>query len=138
MNIVLDTNVLIMSLSRKSKYYTIWKGLQDGLFTICYSNEILEEYEEIITNKMNSKIAEHVITALLNFPNSKKVEVYFHFNLITSDIDDNKFVDCAIKANAQFIVTQDHHYDILNSIDFPRVNIIDIDNFSLLLHNSIT
>lgn len=42
-------------------------------------------------------------------------------------MDDNKFVDCAIAANAQFIVTEDHHYDVLKTIDFPKVNIIKLD-----------
>ena len=32
----------------------------------------------------------------------------FRFNLITVDSDDNKFVDCAIQANARYIMTNRH------------------------------
>lgn len=62
-----------------------------------------------------------------------KLDPRFQFHLIQRDEDDNKFVDCAIAANASFIVTEDRHYDILNSIRFPKVEIIDLDTFVLLL-----
>ena len=54
----------------------------------------------------------------------EKFKTASHFNLITADLDDNKFVDCAISANAHYIVTNDHHYDVLKSINFPNVNVI--------------
>lgn len=57
------------------------------------------------------------------------MEVYYKFELIKSDPSDNKFVDCAIKAQAKYIVTNDHHFDILKEITFPRVDIMDIDGF---------
>ena len=44
-------------------------------------------------------------------------------NLIQSDSDDNKFVDCCITANAQYIVSNDRHFDILKHIEFPHVNV---------------
>lgn len=49
--IVLDTNCLLASLSKKGNYFKIWRGLQEGKYTLCVSNEILEEYEEIIADK---------------------------------------------------------------------------------------
>lgn len=52
---------------------------------------------------------------------------YFHFDLIKADPDDNKFVDCAVAGNARFIVTEDHHYDILKEIEFPKVDIVKLD-----------
>ena len=46
--IVLDTNGLISSLSRRGNYYPIWKSFQEGKYILCISNEIIEEYAEII------------------------------------------------------------------------------------------
>ncbi len=40
-----------------------------------------------------------------------------------------EFVDCAIKADAKFIVSNDKHFDVLKTIPFPRVEVIDIDKF---------
>ena len=45
----------------------------------------------------------------------------------------NKFVDCAICANAKLIVTEDHHFDILKHCDFPRIPIMGLDEFKDLL-----
>lgn len=67
------------------------------------------------------------LSVIVNNPYTLFITPYYHFELIKSDMDDNKFVDCAIAANAQFIVTEDHHYDILKTIDFPKVNIIKLD-----------
>ena len=68
------------------------------------------------------------LKVITNNPNTIFVTPYFNFELIKSDPDDNKFVDCAISANAKFIVTEDHHYNILKEIDFPQVEIINLDD----------
>lgn len=129
MNIVLDTNCLLMSLSRRSRYYPIWRDFVSGKYTLCLTNEILMEYEEILTQKLGSEIASNVIKAILDLPNTKMVQVYYHLRLITTDPDDDKFVDCAFKTNARFIVTEDHHYDQLLHVSYPCINVIDIDGF---------
>ena len=85
MNIVLDTNCLLMSLSRRSAYYPVWRDFVDGKYTLCVTNEILAEYEEILTQKVGPEIASNVITAILDLPNTKMVQVYYHLHLITAD-----------------------------------------------------
>ena len=59
--IVLDTNCLIASLSRTSRSYSVWRGLHDGRFILCVSNEILMEYQEMIGRKTTPAIAENVV-----------------------------------------------------------------------------
>lgn len=133
MNIVLDTNCLLMSLSRRSQYYPVWRDFVEGKYNLCVTNEILAEYEEILTQKVGPQIASNIIQALLDLPNTKMVQVYYHLHLITADPDDDKFVDCAFKANAKYIVTQDHHYDVLRNTPFPKIEVIDIDEFLSIL-----
>ncbi len=137
MNIVLDTNCLLMSLSRRSRYYPIWRNFVEGKYSLCITNEILTEYEEILTQKVGAEIASNVIKALLDLPNTKIVQVYYHLHLITADPDDDKFVDCAFKSNAKYIVTQDHHYDVLKETPFPYIEVIDIDEFLGILSDSV-
>lgn len=48
-------------------------------------------------------------------------------NLIKEDPDDNKFVDCAVAGSAKFIVSEDRHYNILKTVDFPRVEVLGLD-----------
>ena len=128
-NIVLDTNCLLASLSRNHEEYIIWKSLQEGRFNLCVTNEILDEYVEVLQRNISPTIAENVMFLLLNLDNLILVDTYFKFNLITADPDDNKFVDCAIAANAEYIVTNDKHFNELETVDFPRVKHISIDEF---------
>lgn len=133
MNIVLDTNCLLMSLSRRSLYYPVWRDFVDGKYTLCITNDILAEYEEKLIEKVGQSIASNVITAILDLPNTKMVQVYYHLRLILADPDDDKFVDCAFKANARYIVTQDHHYDVIKQTPFPFIDVIGIDEFLKVL-----
>lgn len=127
--IVLDTNCLIQSISRRSKYHKVWLSLFDGSLILCVSNEILEEYHEILQRFINIKVANDIINAILYNPYTVFITPYFHFNLIKSDPDDNKFVDCAITASAKYIVTNDKHFNVLKSINFPKVDTITLIDF---------
>lgn len=131
--IVLDTNCLLAILSRRGNYFPVWQGLHEGKYTLCVSNEILEEYEEIICSKTNPIIASNVIQMLINSPYVQFVDTYFHFHLIEQDKDDNKFVDCAIAANASFIVSEDAHFKHLKDIPFPYVEVLRLREFMDLL-----
>lgn len=134
--IVLDTNCLLQSLPSKSPYHHIWLGILDGSISLCVNTEILEEYEEIIAQKTTSMIASNVVDAIAKLPTTRFQETYLHFGLILQDPDDNKFVDCAIASNAEYIVTNDVHFSVLNHIPWPKVQITTIQNFSESLNNS--
>lgn len=129
-NIVLDTNCLLSSLKRTSRYYPVWRDFISGKYCLCFTDDIINEYQEIIELRTGSaEIARNVISAILNRSNTRHIEVYYHFEIIQADKDDNKFVDCAIKANAKYIVSNDRHFDVLRTIPFPRVEVIDIEYF---------
>ena len=127
--VVLDTNCLLQSISRRSAYYKVWEDFILGKYILCVSNEIIEEYEEIIASHMSSVAAQVAIEAILRANNVLRVDARFRFNLIKTDADDNKFVDCAIVANADYIVTEDSHFNILKSIPFPKVRIKRLHDF---------
>ena len=95
MKVVLDTNVILVSIPRQSKYRSIFERILDGSFQLVISNDILNEYYEIIALKNNPVVAANVTELLINLPNVQKVNVYFNWNLIGVDQSDNKFVDAA-------------------------------------------
>jgi predicted nucleic acid-binding protein len=74
-------------------------------------------------------VAVNITDFLSKSRNVDRIEVYYKWNLIEVDKDDNKFVDCAIAGNAQFIVTNDKHFRALQDIDFPKVEIISSVDF---------
>ena len=134
-NIVLDTNCLLQIIARQSKNYFLWEGFLNGDYSLYYTTEILEEYEEILSIKANSIIASMVIEIIKQAPNSFPVDTHFHWNLITHDPDDNKFVDCAIVANADFIVSEDRHFKELESVNFPKVIVVRLEEFARMYRN---
>lgn len=133
MRIVLDTNCLIQSISQRSRYYAVWESLVNGQNTLCVSNEIIMEYLEILQRLTDHDTAETVVKTIINSKFVEFITPYYHFEMITQDPDDNKFVDCAITANARFIVTNDRHYDVLKGLDYPPIDIINLENFMKLL-----
>jgi len=131
--IVLDTNVLLVSISSKSEMHWIFQKLLQEEFELIISNEILLEYEEVISRKYSVEVATAVIRTLLLLPNVIKSEIYFKWALLLSDVDDNKFVDCAVAANADYIVTHDKDFKPLEKVDFPSIEVVDISGFKEIL-----
>ena len=96
---------------------------------MCVNTDILEEYEEILGQKTTPEIAHNVVEAIANLTSTTLQTAYVHFELLPSDSDDNKFVDCAIAAGAEYIVTNDKHFNPLKEIPWPKVEIIKIAEF---------
>ena len=132
-NIVLDTNVLLVSISPRSPYRWVFDAFIDEQFTLCVTTEILYEYEEIISKHMGKKVADTVLQIIENAVNAQLITSYFKWKLISADPDDNKFTDCAVTANAHFIVTEDKHFNILKTINFPKLQVIGINEFQDVL-----
>lgn len=131
--LVLDTNSLIQCISRRSRYHELWRSFLDGRNILCVSTEILDEYMEVLERSTSVLFAQLALDVITNNPYTEFVNPWYRFNAIKSDLDDNKFVDCAIAANAKFIVTDDHHYDELKNMKFPQVVTIKLDAAMLLL-----
>ena len=126
--LVVDTNSLLQCISRRSQYHELWLSLLDGRNELCVSTEILEEYAEQLERFTSHEFAESAIGVITNNPYTQFINPYYRFRLIAADPDDDKFVDCAVAANAKFVVTEDTHFDILKDRDFPRVEVINLDD----------
>lgn len=131
--VVLDTNCLLQALPSRSPYHTIWTHVLCGKICLCVNTDILNEYEEILAIKTTPEIAKNVVETIARLHSTVFQEVYIHFGLIQQDVDDNKFVDCAIASDAEYIVTNDAHFDILKSIEWPKISIINITEFTCQL-----
>lgn len=130
--VVIDTNIFLISISSKSKAHWIFQKILNNEIELCITNEVFTEYEEILTNKLPDDFKDYIIDFLIIAGNVIKVIPYFKWNLINIDQDDNKFIDCTIASNADYLITNDRHFDVVKNINFPKVNIINADDFKKL------
>lgn len=133
LTVVLDTNVLLVAIPPRSPYYSIFASLMAGSYELAISNEILAEYEEQISVRYDNQTVKYLLGVLGALPNVRQVTPFFRWKLIVSDPDDDKFVDAAIAANADLLVTNDRHFDILGTVGFPRVTVATAQSFRQLL-----
>ncbi|MEO6758075.1 MAG: putative toxin-antitoxin system toxin component, PIN family [Saprospiraceae bacterium] len=133
MKVVLDTNIILASISPFSKYRPVMDGFEQGDFILCLTTDILLEYEEKLAENFNPTVAELFTGGLLLKQNVEFIEVFFHWRLIYPDMDDNKFADCAVAANAHYLVTNDRDFRILKNIEFPKITVLKIEEFMEIL-----
>lgn len=127
--VVIDTNCLLQIISRKSPYRPIWDAFLSGRYQLCVSNEILDEYQEVMEQQITPTVAENVVLLILNKKNTLFVDPHFRMGLITADPDDNKFVDCAFAAGADYLVSEDSHFEVLRTTPFLQLNLVTLDEF---------
>jgi putative PIN family toxin of toxin-antitoxin system len=124
--IVLDVNCLLQIIPRKAPKRWLYDFILQAKVSLAISSEILMEYREILEQKTNYVIAENIINVLNELPNTRKIDPSYQWLLIKDDPDDDKYVDCAIAANAAYLISNDRHFDVLRSVDFPQVSCLKL------------
>jgi len=117
MTVCLDTNVFLQIFGRRQPFYPVLRALLEGRLNLAISTSIWLEYEEITKDlsgveRWRDVVAFVELLAQLH-GNIRYVDPRFRFGVIAADPDDNKFCDCAIAADADFVLTDDHHFDPL-------------------------
>ncbi len=133
LKVVLDTNIILSSISPYSPYRLVFDKLDDFAYDFAVSTEILLEYDEKLGEIFNPKVAQLTLDLMMINPNVHLISPSFQTRLIYPDMDDNKFVDCAFAANAHYLVTNDKDYRILKTTRFPHINLLKMDEFIEIL-----
>lgn len=109
LRLVIDTNVLVSSFfgGNSKRAIDLWKT---GKAVLCLSDEILEEYLRVIARL---PIAPETKSGLLAILQEKRNIEWFspvsHHAVIREDPEDDKFIDCAVEAKADCIISGDAH-----------------------------
>ena len=130
--LVLDTNVLVSALSSRSVYHWLITALFNEKFEVYITDDILLEYQEILQRKYSATTANNFIAALQLLQTVHFTHIYYRWQLL-QDADDNKFADCAIAANADYLVTNDSDFNILKRINFPKISVVAIQEFEKII-----
>ena len=124
MKLVVDTNIFFSGFNPNGYYYPILNGIYSEKYKLLVSTSILLEYEEILQSVFSEELLDYFWLFILTSDNVVFVNPTFNFQLPFADVDDQKFVDCAVCGGADFLITNDKHYNMLKNINFPNVNII--------------
>ncbi len=90
LRIVLDTNVLVASISQKSPFHWVWKAFIEGKYQLCITTDILDEYAEIIERYFSIIDAENTLAQIMLGNNIVQIVRYYEWNAIEQDPDDNR------------------------------------------------
>jgi uncharacterized protein len=128
---VIDTNGLLNSIPKNGSLRWLYDAFIQEEFEWVFSNEIITEYAEIINREYGTQAMEIVFSILLTAVNTERYEPSYKWQLVVDDPDDDKFIDCAIGANVDYLVTNDRHMrNILKIPDlFPPIPIITFAEF---------
>jgi len=137
MKVVLDTNILLIALPSRSRYHAIIEAFNQRVYGLIITTPIFLEYEEILSQKASAFIASIVLGAFLEAPNVINTTTYYYWELITADADDNKFTDAYISGEANYLVTNDTHFDVVKTVKFPNISIVTADEFLEILKQLI-
>ena len=114
MIVCIDTNTVIQALAQHHPFHPILDTWVAGRLTWAVSTPILLEYEEVLTRLSGParwrKLARVMDLAELTSGNLLRVTPSFQFRVVTADPDDNIFTDCAITADADYLLTEDGHF----------------------------
>ncbi|AQG81012.1 putative toxin-antitoxin system toxin component, PIN family [Spirosoma montaniterrae] len=131
--VVVDTNCLLASIPPNSSGYALYLAFEAEQIEWVVSNEIITEYEEKLAQKYSPATANLILTILTLAPNTLFQEAYYKWQLIERDHDDDKFVDVAIASNANYLVTNDHHFDVLKTDGNLLLRVVTLQEFLNIL-----
>ena len=110
LKVVIDTNVFISSFfgGIPREVIDFWKS---GKITLCLSQEIVEEYIEVL-NRLGLKDKKEIQKLTRLFAesyNSIFTIATPNLNIVEDDPDDNKFIECAVALDSKIIISGDKH-----------------------------
>ena len=129
MKVVIDTNVLLVCISPRSKAHWLWQAILLGRLDVYVTTDILAEYTEILTRRMNREVAEAALDLLTELENVHQIQKYYLWQLVDSDHDDDKFVDCAIAGGVNYLVSNDKHLRIIREYPYFNIQLATLEEF---------
>jgi uncharacterized protein len=120
---ILDTNVLISGVFWKGVPFEILKAWQKHRFRLVISLPILYEYHRVL-DEMSKRRSLSVLSSVLEVIElqSEMVEPVSFAKAVCDDPDDDKFLEAALAANADYVVSGDTA--LLSVKNYHRIQIV--------------
>lgn len=137
LKVVIDTSVFVSGLIKSPSCRRIIRSLEKWEFILVISPEVLVELIDVISRpKFHNIIRRETAERLIETVKTQALLVNPSFNLdiIKDDISDNRFLETAITAKANCIVSLDRH--LLELVSFQKIPILPPTQFLNLLNKS--
>lgn len=124
---VFDTNIWISGLMWRGAPYRCLLLARTGLVQLTYCPAMVTELAEKLRHKF--RYSEHEIRAVLyEFRRiANPIEITGQLKVVTADPDDDKFIECAMAAGIETIVSEDRH--LLELILYANIRILNSSAF---------
>lgn len=132
LRVVIDTNVFIAIAPSRSKHHWLFECIVNNQLTLLLSSDIILEYEEQFGIRYQIPVTNGLLQIVLVKKNTVLVQPYYFWNLVAADADDNKFVDCAVAGDADYLITNDRDFDAVKKASFPKVNVVSLEEFETI------
>ncbi len=128
LKVVLDTNILVSSIFWSGASYKILGLITKGRIESYTSKVILNELKQVLKSKIKYHLPEAKIQEILELTklHSFLVNPKLKVNIV-NDSKDNKFIECAIEAKANYIISGDRH--LLDIKKYKNIQIVTPSEF---------
>lgn len=121
--VVLDTNVVISALVKEDGAPALILSLvMNGRIQLCMTEEIFNEYSGVLSRKKFRSLDQASVKKALLYIKQKSLWVVpsTRINIIKIDPEDNKFLECASEAKADYLITGNKKHFIMNHYEKTR------------------
>lgn len=137
MKVVIDTNVVVSGTFWTGASFRVLELVDKGEITMIVTLPILKEYDKIVHSEeildKTTVYQQARINALYKILNKAIiVEPKEKINIIIKDPDDNKFLEAAVEAQANYIISNDRKH-LLVLKKFRNIPIIKPERFLEIL-----
>lgn len=134
--VVIDTNIIISAaLSEEGNPAQIFEHMLLEQIENFITDEIIEEVINVFKRpKISKLINENDVEFMIdNYKqSSKKVHPKDKLEVVKEDPDDNKFIECAVEAGAEYIISGDPH--LLNLKTYKNIKIVSPAEFVKIIN----
>jgi uncharacterized protein len=132
MIVVIDTNVVLSAILFGGKPKQVLEMALSGNIQLAISESLVKELQGVLQRPKFELSAQLVQTIVSEYANiASWIEPAEHFKVVVDDPSDNYFIDCAVAAKADYLITGDKH--LLNLGTFKMIKIVSVDSFIDLL-----
>jgi putative PIN family toxin of toxin-antitoxin system len=123
--IILDTNVIVSALiSRSAPTQIVYECVLEQAVMLCLSDEIMEEYVEVLGRGKFSKVQGFRQNADVVLSKIRQGARFYEPRTaveLLRDVDDNKFLELALASSADFLITGNTQDFTITEFEYTRI-----------------